>query len=414
MNLFVKNITQLATVAAGGNRVKAGRSMGDVGLISGAGVYCKEGKIAWVGPMTEWDGHLPDDVSELDASGMSVIPGFVDSHTHALFAGSREDEFALRAAGATYEQIAEQGGGILSTVRHVRAATKRELKRTAARFFDAMMKHGTTTVEVKSGYGLDFDSEVKMLEAIHELRAEEMIGIVPTFLGAHAVPAEHRDARDAYIRLVIDRMIPYVGKKSLAVFCDVFCEQGFFSLDETEKVLTEGKRWGLKPKIHADELTGSGGAELAVKVGAVSADHLERISRCGIEALSGADVVATLLPGVSFFLHHSHAPARALIDAGVPVALASDFNPGSCMSFSMPMMMTIACTQMGMSPAEALTSATLNGAAALDMSSSIGSIEVGKQADLVVVDVPDYRFVAYHFGVNHVRHTIKNGTLLEF
>jgi imidazolonepropionase len=413
VDLFVKNISQLVTVAAHGAKAKTGPAMRDLGLIENGGVLCRGGKIAWVGRMAEWDGKLAEDFAELDASGMLVLPGFVDSHTHMMFAGSREKEFGLRAEGATYQQIAEQGGGILSTVRAVRSATKKELKRSTAAYIADMMRHGTTTVEIKTGYGLDMDSEVKMLEGINELKDEEIMTVVPTFLGAHAIPLEFRGKTGNFVSLVCDRMIPYAGKKKLAAFCDVFCEAGYFTLDESERVLEEGKRWGMAPKVHADELTPLGGAELAARVGAVSADHLEKVSDRGIAALAARGVVAGLLPGVSFFLNHGYAPARALIDAGVPVAIASDFNPGSCMSYSMPMMMTIASTQMGLTPEEVICAGTINGAAALGLSDRLGSIELGKQADLLVAEIPDYRFLPYHYGTNHVRTTIKNGTILE-
>jgi imidazolonepropionase len=277
-----------------------------------------------------------------------------------------------------------------------------------------MMRHGTTTVEIKSGYGLEMESEIKMLEAINELKNEEIMTIVPTFIGAHAVPPEYDGDSDAYVREITEEMIPYIGKKNLAAFCDVFCEKGYFDLDEAGRVLMAGKKLSMVPKIHADELTPLGGAQLAAKIGAASADHLENVTEKGIATLQSSDVVATLLPGVSFFLGHGYAPARKLIDAGVPVAIATDFNPGSCMSYSMPMMMTIACTQMQMTPEEALTASTLNAAAALNMSSTVGSIEIGKNADLIIADIPDYRFMAYHFGTNHVWKTIKNGTILEF
>lgn len=412
MNLFITNISQLVTCAAHGARVKTGLAMQDIGVIEAAGAYVENGRIAWVGRMEEWRG-VRDGVFEIDAAGKVVLPGFVDSHTHMMFAGSREREFALRAGGATYQQIAEAGGGILNTITHVRSASKKDLKRQTARYLTAMMRHGTTTVEIKSGYGLDMESEVKMLEAIAELKREEMMSIVPTFIGAHAVPPEFKQNKDEYIQLVIEKMIPYVGRKGLAVFCDVFCEKGYFELEDSERILRAGKAHGMAPKVHADELTPIGGAELAAKVGATSADHLENVSEAGIMAMKETGVVATLLPGVSFFLNHGYAPARKLIESGVAVAIASDFNPGSCMSFSMPMMMTIACTQMRMTPEEALTACTLNAAAALGISSSVGSIEVGKNADLIIADVPDYRFLAYHFGTNHITTTIKNGTILE-
>lgn len=388
--------------------------MRDLGILTDAGVLCENGFITWVGPMREWKRKLPDTFAELDAEGKVVLPGFVDSHTHMMFAGDRAHEFALRAEGASYQQIAEAGGGILSTIRHVRAASKKELKKQSRRYLNQMMKHGTTTVEIKSGYGLDVDSEIKMLEAINELRDEEMMTVVPTFIGAHAYPPEYKESKQEYVDLIIEKMLPYVGKKKLSVFCDVFCERGYFEIEESERILNEGKKWGLVPKLHAEELTPLGGAELAARVGAVSADHLEHITDQGIAAICDSGVVATLLPGVSFFLNHGYAPARKLIDAGVSVAIASDFNPGSCMSFSMPLMMTIACTQMRMTPEEALVACTLNGAAALNLSSTLGSIEVGKKADLIVAEIPDYRFLAYHFGVNHIVTTIKNGTILEF
>jgi imidazolonepropionase len=414
LNLFLKNISQLVTVAARGKTAKTGADMRDLGLLTDAGLLCRDGKIAWAGPMREWRGTLPPDVAELDASGMTLLPGFVDSHTHMMFAGSREKEFALRSEGATYQQIAEGGGGILSTIGHVRAAGKKALKRQTVRYMNAMMRSGTTTVEIKSGYGLDMETEIKMLEAIGELGAEELMGVVPTFLGAHAVPPEYSGRTGDYVALLVDTIIPYVGRKKLARFCDVFCEKGYFDLNDAERVLGAARSFGMQLKVHADELTPMGGAELAARLGAVSADHLEHVSRGGIDAMKEAGVVAGILPGVSFFLNHGYAPARALIDGGVAVAIASDFNPGSCMSYSMPMMMTIACTQMHMTPEEAITASTLNGAAALGLSGEIGSIEVGKSADLIVADVPDYRFLAYHFGANHVRTIIKNGTILEF
>jgi len=387
--------------------------MRELGIIRNAGVLCRDGKISWVGAMSDWRQALGEDDTVIDAGGCVVLPGFVDSHTHMMFAGDRSKEFALRSEGATYQQIAEAGGGILNTITHVRAASKRDLKRQTVRYLMEMMKHGTTTVEIKSGYGLDVASEIKMMEAIHELKDEEMITVVPTFIGAHAVPPEFKENRQGYVNLVVNEMIPYVGKKKLATFCDVFCEKGYFDLEESERILVAGKNVGLTPKVHAEELTSMGGAQLAARVGAVSADHLERISEQGITALKDSNVVATLLPGVSFYLNHGYAPARALIDSNVAVAIASDFNPGSCMSFSMPLMMTIACTQMNMSPEEAITAATLNGAAALNLSSTVGSIEVGKDADLLVADIPDYTFLAYHFGMNHISKVIKHGTILE-
>jgi imidazolonepropionase len=413
VNLFIRNISQLATVAAHGRPALSGAAMRDIGIVADAGVLCRDGRIAWVGPMSEWHETLPDDVMELGGAGTVALPGFVDSHTHMLFAGSRDEEFALRAQGATYQQIAEQGGGILSTIRHVRTATKRELKRPTARTMMEMMKQGTTTVEIKSGYGLTVEAEIAMMEAINELKEEEVMDVVPTFLGAHAIPPEFTGNAAGYVDLIVNEMIPYIGRKKLATFCDVFCEKGYFGIEDSRRILEAGRRSGMALKVHAEELTPLGGAALAADVGATSADHLEHVTAEGIQALRKAGVVATVLPGVSFFLNHGYAPARAMIDAGVAVAIASDFNPGSCMSFSMPLMMTIACTQMRMTPEEAVTAVTLNGAAALGLSATHGSIEVGKTADIILARVPNIRFLAYHFGVNHVCTTIKRGTILE-
>ncbi|MEX2088405.1 MAG: imidazolonepropionase, partial [Bacteroidota bacterium] len=293
-------------------------------------------------------------------------------------------------------------------------ASKKELKKLASKRLDAMMKHGTTTVEVKSGYGLNEESEIKMLEAINELAEEHFMTIVPTFLGAHALPPEFKDDRQGYIDLLCERMLPYIAKRKLARFCDVFCEENYFTAQEAAVILGKALALGLKPKLHADEFKAIGGTPLAAELKAVSVDHLEHLDEAGLQALRKGNTVAVLLPGVSFFLRNPYAPARRLIDAGVPVAIASDFNPGSCMAFSMPLMMTIACTQMGMTPEEAIVAATLNGAAAVGASDTLGSIEVGKQADIMLYDVPNYRFLAYHFGVNHVAGVIKRGVLLEF
>jgi imidazolonepropionase len=277
-----------------------------------------------------------------------------------------------------------------------------------------MMKQGTTTVEIKSGYGLDADAEIKMLEAIKELRDEHFMTVVPTFLGAHAVPPEHKESKGAYVELICEHMLPYVAKKNLARFCDAFCESGYFTVDECRKILERARSLRLQLKLHADEFTPIGGTELAVELGAISVDHLEHINSNGINALRNHETVAVVLPGVSFFLRNPYAPARDLIDAGIPVAIASDFNPGSCMSFSMPLMMTIACTQMSLTPEEAICAATLNGAAAVGLSSFLGSIEVGKQADIILYEIPNYQYVAYQFGTNLVSKIIKKGTILEF
>jgi imidazolonepropionase len=414
LNLALINIKQLVTVGSNGVQVKTGKEMQNLGIIENAAVLIENEKITWHGRMEELSMASIKEADVLDCLDKVVMPGFVDPHTHLVFAGSRENEFAMRSAGLSYQEIALRGGGIISTVQQVRNSTKKDLKKNARKYLNAFLRNGTTTVEIKSGYGLDMDNEIKMLEAINELKDEEVLTIVPTFLGAHTVPPEFFGQKKEYIREITERMIPYIAKKKLAVFCDAFCERGYFNQEDCREIFSRGTSVGLSSKVHADELTSGGGAELAAEVRAASADHLEYISDVGIKAIAHSGVVAVLLPGVSFFLHHQHAPARKLIDAGVPVAIASDFNPGSCMSYSMPMMMTIACAQMKMSPEEAITASTLNAAAAVNLSSEIGSIEIGKKADLIVLDIPNYKFLPYHFGENHVEKVVKNGVVLEF
>ncbi|MBI5475301.1 MAG: imidazolonepropionase [Ignavibacteriales bacterium] len=414
MSLALINIKQLVTVSAKGDRAKIGKSMQDLGIIENAAVLIDNSTIKWIGRMENLSMSSLKDTDVLDCFNKIVLPGFIDSHTHLVFAGSRENEFAMRSSGATYQEIAARGGGILSTVNSVRQTPKKELKKTARKYLNQLLQHGTTTVEIKSGYGLDADNEIKMLEAITELNSEEVISIVSTFLGAHAIPPEYFGNKDGYVKLIIEKMLPYIGKKNLATYCDAFNEKGYFDANDCRTILTEARKYGLKPKLHADELSSGGGAELAAELDAVSVDHLEHISDVGIRALAATGIVAVLLPGVSLFLNHQYAPARKLIDQGAVVAIATDFNPGSCMSYSMQLMMTLACTQMKMSPEETIVASTINSAAALNLSETAGSIEHGKNADLIVLDIPDYKFIPYHFGENHVWRTIKNGVILEF
>ncbi len=412
MNLALVNIKQLVTVPARGKRAKLGRDSGDLGVIENAAVIVEGDRLQWIGRMEDLSMGTLKEADVLDCLEKVVMPGFVDAHTHLLFAGSREDEFGDRASGLSYADIAARGGGIMSTVKHVRSATKKDLKKHARHHLNALLKYGTTTVEIKSGYGLDTENEIKMLEAINELNSEEVISIIPTFLGAHAVPPEHRE-RGSYVDEILNTMIPYVGSRGLAAFCDVFCEEGYFSPAESREILEQGKRFGLKPKIHADQLSATGGAEIAAAVGAVSADHLENTTVAGIAALAEAGAIATILPGVPFFTGGRYAPARRLIDSGVPVAISTDFNPGTCMCYSMPIMMTIACARMGMTPEEAIVASTLNSAAAVGRSDEVGSLEVGKKADLIVLGIPNYRYLPYHFGENHVEKVVKDGVVLE-
>jgi len=411
-DLLVENAVQLVTLIPPSRPVNAEEKLG---LIPDGTLAAKDGRIVWVGPAAEASKQvslLPGG-KEMDASGKVVLPGFIDSHTHLIFSGTREKEFELRLQGASYQEIAAQGGGIKSTVEKTRRATQEELVGIGKKNLDSMLSLGTTTVEAKTGYGLSTKDEIKMLEALRDLGREHPVEVVPTFLGAHEIPPEYAGKTEDYVRLVIDEMIPAVAEKKLALFCDVFCEKGVFSLEQSRRVLEAGKSYGLMPKLHADELSPLGGADLAAEIGAVSADHLLFISEKGMEAMAQKGTVATLLPGTAFFLFLGrYAPARRMISKGVTVALASDFNPGSCMTESLPLITTIACTQMRMTPAEAILGITLNAAKALKKEKEIGSLEPGRQADLVILDIPDYRHLSYHFGVNHVWKVIKKGRLV--
>jgi imidazolonepropionase len=411
MFVVLRNAIQLVCVRGHGNSSARQARLRESGLIQDASVIVRDESISWLGPTSELP-PLPPETETIDATGKVVLPGFIDSHTHLIFAGSREDEFEQRLQGKSYQEIAAHGGGINATVQRVRAASKEELKALARPRLERFLRFGVTTVEVKSGYGLSLADEIKCLEAIAELNAEGPLELVPTFLGAHAVPPEFRDDRAGYIHLLVKEMLPEVARRKLADFCDVFCETGVFSIAESERILGRARDLGLKLKLHADELTPLGGAELAARLGAVSADHLLCISDAGIDALAAAGTVATLLPGTAFFLGMNYAPARKLIERGVPVALASDCNPGTCPTENLPLIGTMACTQMRMLPSEVATALTINAAAAVGRADRLGSIEVGKQADLVIYDVPDYRQLFYHFGVSHVWRVIKRGRVV--
>jgi imidazolonepropionase len=410
-DLLVENAAQGVTLKASPGSTDA---EGKLGVIPDGTVAAKDGRIVWVGPadQTTRKVSLLPRGKELDASGRVVMPGFIDSHTHLLFAGTREREFEMRLQGASYQEIAAKGGGIKSTVEKTRRAGREELVAAGKKNLDSMLSLGTTTVEAKTGYGLSTKDEIKMLEALAELGREHPVEVVPTFLGAHEIPPEYSGKAEEYVRLLIEEMIPAVAEKKVARFCDVFCETGVFSPEQSRRILEAGKRDGMLPKLHADELTPLGGAELAAEIGAVSADHLLFMSEKGMEAMAEKGVVATLLPGTAFFLFLGrYAPARQVISRGVTVALATDFNPGSCMTESLPLITTIACTQMRMTPAEAILGITLHAARALRKEKEIGSLEPGKQADLVILDIPDYRHLSYHFGVNHVWKVVKKGKL---
>jgi imidazolonepropionase len=410
-SLTLHNAAQVVCVSQNRELVKRGSAMKQMAVLSNTTIVVRDGMIGWIGPSSRAPTTMRD-TYEIDVSGMTVLPGFVDSHTHLIFAGTRENEFEQRLQGLTYEGIAAAGGGIVSTVRSVRGTPKEELKELAHERLKALLSFGVTTAEVKSGYGLSLVDELKCLEAVAELNSEQPIELVPTFLGAHAIPPEFRNDRKGYMRLLIDEMLPEVARRKLAEFCDVFCDVGAFTLDESEQILGRAKDLGFRLKIHADELSPLGGATLAARLGATSADHLLCVTDSGIEALAQSTTIATLLPGTAFFLGLNYAPARRLIDRGLPVALATDCNPGTCPTENLPLLGTMACVAMHMLPPEVISALTINAAAAVGRAERIGSIEVGKQADLILCDVPNYLQLFYHFGGSHVRQVIKRGEVV--
>jgi len=413
--LLLKNIAQVVTLR-GGPVPRCGESMSELGIIKNGSILMRADRIVWIGPTKDLPVREPGvRYQTLDGMGLDLValPGFVDSHTHPIFAGTRAEEFEMRCRGMSYQEIAESGGGIRSSVRQLRAATINQLVDRAERHFWQFLSHGTTTIEAKSGYGLSLEDELKSLQALALLRGKSRLDIVATFLGAHDVPDEYRDSREQYIHLLIEEMIPRVARDGLAQYCDVFCDDGYFTVGEARAVLLAAKEAGLGLRLHAEELSHSGGAALAAELGARSADHLEYIYERDLKGLKQAGTIATLLPGTAFSLGHTrYPPARKLIEAGVPVALATDFNPGSCYTPNMQLILSIACSQMKMSPAETITGATINGAYSLGLSDRLGSIEEGKQADVVLMAVGDYREIPYFFGVNHCVVTIKKGNIV--
>ena len=349
----------------------------------------------------------------IDGQGCWALPGFVDPHTHPVFSKTRENEFEMRIAGRNYEEIAAAGGGIRNSVRAFRQASFDQIAELTLPRLQKFLEYGTTTIEAKSGYGLSLADELKSLRILQRLSALVPLTMVPTFLGAHEVPDEYQGRTEAYVDLVINEMIPAVAEEKLAVFCDVFCEKNVFTIAQSERILMAARAQGLIPKLHADELHYTGGAELAAKVSAISADHLVEISDTGIAALKNAGVVPVLLPGTTFFLGKSgYAPARQMIAAGMPVALATDFNPGSSMTQNMQLMLTIAALRLRMSPEECLVAATLNAARAIGQDTQAGSLTVGKRADIILADIPNLSYIPYHYGVNHVRMTIRHGDIV--
>jgi len=413
-DLLVEHAAELLTLAGAHSGPRTGAALCDVGLVTDGAVAVLEGQVVAVGSTAQVRASvvLAPDATVVDAHGCVVLPGFVDPHTHLVFAGSRADEFEMRLRGATYLDIAASGGGILSTVAATRAADEEALVRLGLARLDRMLRLGTTTAEVKSGYGLSLADELKQLRAIHRASAAHEIDLVATVLAAHAVPPEFAGDPDGYVTLVTQEILPAVAEEDLAEFCDAFCDVGAFTLPQGRRVLEAGAELGLIPKLHADEFSDLGGARLAAELGAVSADHLLRASEAGLAALAEAGTVAVLLPGTAFYLNLPYANARRMIEMGVPVALATDYNPGSSPTWSMPAIISLACIAMKMSPAEAIAAATINAAWAIGMAEEVGSLEPGKAADMTVFDAPDYREIAMPFGSSLVRHVIKRGRVV--
>lgn len=409
MSILIKNISQLVTMR-GENRPRCGSEMLDAGLIEDGWVLIEGKTIASVG-----SGKAPDGDFEtvIDGRGKTVTPGLVDPHTHLIHGGSRENELEMKLKGVPYIEILKMGGGILSTVRATRSMSKEELKHKARKSLDEMLLHGTTTCEAKSGYGLNIADEIKSLKAIRELNNEHPITLIPTYLGAHAVPEEYKNFREEYVDQVIHEAVRIISREKLAEFIDCFCEDGVFSLEESRRILKYGKEAGLKVRIHADEIEPMGGAQLAAELKAVSAEHLLSTSEDGMVSMRDNGVIPVLLPATSFYLMlNRYANARRMIELGLPVALGTDYNPGTCPTESLQTVMTFACFGMKMVPAEIIAAMTINAACAVSRENEIGSIQEGKNADIVIFDCPNLNYIVYHFGINHVDTVIKDGRIV--
>ena len=405
--LLITDIGMLTTPV--GNSAKRGKCQSDVKILHDAWILCEGNMIADIGegrPVAEGN------VATVSACNCLVTPGLVDAHTHLVFGGWRQNEFGLKLHGVGYLEILRSGGGILSTVSSTRNASHNELMKKGLHTLDVMLKLGTTTVEAKSGYGLNLDDEVKLLAVISELNGSHPIDLVPTFMGAHAVPPEYKDDRSGYVDFMVKEVIPAVAAGNMAEFCDVFCESNVFDVEESRTILECAKSYGLGLKLHADEITCLGGAQLAAEIGATSAEHLLQSDDAGLEALASSGTVAVCLPTTSFYRGESYARARKMIDVGIPVAVATDFNPGSTPNENLQLAMNLACLKYGMTPEEVLTAVTLNAAAAINRASDIGSIEVGKAADMVIWQSPDLNYLFYHYGTNLAGKVIKRGEVV--
>jgi imidazolonepropionase len=414
--MLIKNAAELVTCS--GASAKKGQEMADLHIIKDGAVIIKEGEIEAVGQTGDIEKQFKkinaehSDFDIIDARDKAVLPGFVDSHTHLVFGGYRAEEFSWRLRGDSYMEIMQRGGGIVNTVNATRQASTEELLESGIRRLNSMLSFGVTTVEGKSGYGLDRETEIKQLEVMARLNQIHYLDVVPTFLGAHAIPQDYKDKQDAFIDFMASDVLPRVADQDLAEFCDIFCEKGVFSVEQSRRLLTRAKELGLKLKLHADEIVQLGGAELAAELEAVSADHLLQASEQGIKDMAAAGVVATLLPATAFSLKEPYANGRKMIDSNCAVALATDFNPGSCFTESIPLVFALATLYMNISTEEAISALTINGAAALDRADRIGSIDKGKKGDLVILEFPSYTYIPYHLGVSTVEKVIKQGNLV--
>ncbi len=410
--IWIKHAAQLVTLAQADKKPRSKEAMSELAIIEDGSVWIEDGIIQAVGTTIELEQHYKNRANEAeitDATGHLVTPGLVDPHTHVAYGGSREREFEMRLEGASYMDIMNAGGGIHATTTMTREATEDELFTQTKKRLDSFLAHGVTTVEGKSGYGLDLETELKQLRVMKRLQNEHVIDLIPTFMGAHAVPATYKGKENDYIDVIINEMLPVVAAEKLAVFNDVFCEVGVFTPEQSERILEAGKKYGLIPKIHADEIEPYQGAELAAKVGAISAEHLLKASDEGIAAMASSGTIACLLPATALYLREQAAQGRKMIDEGVAVAISTDCNPGSSPTTSMPLVMNLACISMRLTPAEALTAATYNAACAIQMEAKTGSLEVGKQGDVVLWDISNYQELQYLFGVNHVKVVWKKG-----
>ncbi|WP_240512066.1 imidazolonepropionase [Paludifilum halophilum] len=413
--LLIRQARQLVTLKGSSDAPLRGKDMEALQIVEDGSVWIEEGIIRLADQDEAVLRQVGDRVREaevIDATGCLVTPGLVDPHTHLVFAGSRENEFEMRLKGSTYMEIMNAGGGIHATTSATQKADRDQIFRESRKRLNQFVTHGVTTVEAKSGYGLTLEHELKQLEVAKELDRDHPVDVISTFMGAHAVPAAYKDRPDDFVDQVIEEMIPEVARRKIAEFNDVFCERGVFTPEQSRRILEAGRKHGLLPKIHADEIEPCGGAELAAELGAVSADHLLQASEEGIQRMAEKGVVAVLLPGTAFFLMAESADGRKMVDAGVPVALSTDCNPGSSPTVSLPLMMNLGCLKMGMTPAEVLTASTINAAHAIRRGHEIGSVEPGKKADLTIFDVSNYMSLQYRYGSHHVNTVIKNGQVV--